>query len=227
MLMVTEEGEKPLVLLTWLRTMNVFPDLRLFYFWPQLEYERRKKEEGKRARGEKPQVLDMLFSAFEKHQYYNIKDLVDITKQPVVRCVSTSNSLSMWTQSSTLWSLKTSRRKLFSCANCWLNHWFMENNIHLLPIFLFSDIPKGNPAWHWPLQREGNTQEHLGAQTRIQTLPRGGKDWRIEDVPPSYFERRWPSQYVLVSGFFFFQPKQQWMSSSAGCDSVRLHLVIL
>lgn len=26
----------------------------------------------------------MLFSAFEKHQYYNIKDLVDITKQPVV-----------------------------------------------------------------------------------------------------------------------------------------------
>lgn len=27
----------------------------------------------------------MLFSAFEKHQYYNIKDLVDITKQPVVR----------------------------------------------------------------------------------------------------------------------------------------------
>uniref|UniRef100_G3PR21 General transcription factor IIF subunit 2 n=1 Tax=Gasterosteus aculeatus aculeatus TaxID=481459 RepID=G3PR21_GASAC len=48
-----------------------------------LEYERRKKEEGKRARGEKPQVLDMLFSAFEKHQYYNIKDLVDITKQPV------------------------------------------------------------------------------------------------------------------------------------------------
>lgn len=51
----------------------------------QLEYERRKKEEGKRARADKQQVLDMLFSAFEKHQYYNIKDLVDITKQPVVR----------------------------------------------------------------------------------------------------------------------------------------------
>ncbi|KAJ0056364.1 hypothetical protein NL108_006869, partial [Boleophthalmus pectinirostris] len=48
-----------------------------------LEYERRKKEEGKRARADKQQVLDMLFSAFEKHQYYNIKDLVDITKQPV------------------------------------------------------------------------------------------------------------------------------------------------
>lgn len=51
----------------------------------QLEYERKKKEEGKRARADKQQVLDMLFSAFEKHQYYNIKDLVDITKQPVVR----------------------------------------------------------------------------------------------------------------------------------------------
>uniref|UniRef100_A0A672INE0 General transcription factor IIF subunit 2 n=1 Tax=Salarias fasciatus TaxID=181472 RepID=A0A672INE0_SALFA len=47
------------------------------------EYERKKKEEGKRARADKQQVLDMLFSAFEKHQYYNIKDLVDITKQPV------------------------------------------------------------------------------------------------------------------------------------------------
>ncbi|XP_062982029.1 general transcription factor IIF subunit 2 isoform X2 [Elgaria multicarinata webbii] len=48
-----------------------------------IEYEKKKKEDGKRARAEKQQVLDMLFSAFEKHQYYNIKDLVDITKQPV------------------------------------------------------------------------------------------------------------------------------------------------
>uniref|UniRef100_A0A4W4FS97 General transcription factor IIF subunit 2 n=1 Tax=Electrophorus electricus TaxID=8005 RepID=A0A4W4FS97_ELEEL len=49
-----------------------------------VDYEKRKKEEGKRARADKQQVLDMLFSAFEKHQYYNIKDLVDITKQPVI-----------------------------------------------------------------------------------------------------------------------------------------------
>ncbi|XP_063067918.1 general transcription factor IIF subunit 2 isoform X2 [Engraulis encrasicolus] len=49
-----------------------------------LEWEKKKKEEGKRARADKQQVLDMLFSAFEKHQYYNIKDLVDITKQPVI-----------------------------------------------------------------------------------------------------------------------------------------------
>ncbi|XP_053311461.1 general transcription factor IIF subunit 2 isoform X2 [Spea bombifrons] len=48
-----------------------------------IEYEKKKKDDGKRARADKQQVLDMLFSAFEKHQYYNIKDLVDITKQPV------------------------------------------------------------------------------------------------------------------------------------------------
>ncbi len=52
----------------------------------QLEYEKKKKEEGKRARADKQKVLEMLFSAFEKHQYYNIRDLVDITKQPVVSC---------------------------------------------------------------------------------------------------------------------------------------------
>ncbi|KAG8452305.1 hypothetical protein GDO86_004203 [Hymenochirus boettgeri] len=48
-----------------------------------IEYEKKKKDDGKRARADKQQVLDMLFSAFEKHQYYNLKDLVDITKQPV------------------------------------------------------------------------------------------------------------------------------------------------
>ncbi|XP_072266165.1 general transcription factor IIF subunit 2 isoform X2 [Pyxicephalus adspersus] len=49
-----------------------------------IEYEKKKKDDGKRARADKQQVLDMLFSAFEKHQYYNLKDLVDITKQPVL-----------------------------------------------------------------------------------------------------------------------------------------------
>ncbi|XP_055086626.1 general transcription factor IIF subunit 2-like [Periophthalmus magnuspinnatus] len=48
-----------------------------------MEYEKKKKSEGKMVRAERQVVLDMLFSAFEKHQYYNIKDLVEITKQPV------------------------------------------------------------------------------------------------------------------------------------------------
>lgn len=34
---------------------------------------------------DKKLVMDLLFNAFEKHQYCNIKQLVDMTKQPVVR----------------------------------------------------------------------------------------------------------------------------------------------
>jgi len=47
------------------------------------DYEDKKKAEGKRSRDDKSAVLEMLFQAFEKHQYYNLKDLVDITRQPV------------------------------------------------------------------------------------------------------------------------------------------------
>ena len=35
-------------------------------------------------RDDKEVVQNTLFNAFEKHQYYNIKDLEKITKQPVV-----------------------------------------------------------------------------------------------------------------------------------------------
>lgn len=49
-----------------------------------MEFEKKKKSEGKMVRAERQVVLDMLFSAFEKHQFYSFKDLVDITKQPVV-----------------------------------------------------------------------------------------------------------------------------------------------
>ena len=51
----------------------------------QIEYEEKKKAEGKKARDDKESVLEMLFAAFEKHQYYNIRDLVKITRQPIVR----------------------------------------------------------------------------------------------------------------------------------------------
>ncbi|KAL8189812.1 UNVERIFIED_CONTAM: hypothetical protein K2H54_008026 [Gekko kuhli] len=80
-----EESSKPV---SWTKqldkavTTNYKPVANHQY---NIEYEKKKKEDGKRARAEKQQVLDMLFSAFEKHQYYNIKDLVDITKQPVLR----------------------------------------------------------------------------------------------------------------------------------------------
>lgn len=56
--------------------------MHVFIF--QIEYAERKKAEGKKARDDKDAVLEMLFAAFEKHQYYNIKDLVKITQQPIV-----------------------------------------------------------------------------------------------------------------------------------------------
>ncbi|XP_015114332.1 general transcription factor IIF subunit 2 [Diachasma alloeum] len=49
-----------------------------------IEYAEKKKAEGKKMRDDKDAVMDMLFAAFEKHQYYNIKDLVKITRQPIV-----------------------------------------------------------------------------------------------------------------------------------------------
>lgn len=48
-----------------------------------IEYREKRKAEGKKARDDKVAVQDMLFNAFEKHQYYNIKDLQRITNQPI------------------------------------------------------------------------------------------------------------------------------------------------
>ncbi|KAL1404225.1 hypothetical protein pipiens_019003 [Culex pipiens pipiens] len=55
-----------------------------------IEEKERKKAEGKKSRDDKNAVLDMLFNAFEKHQYYNIKDLVKITRQPISYLKETS-----------------------------------------------------------------------------------------------------------------------------------------
>ncbi|XP_071552072.1 general transcription factor IIF subunit 2 [Panulirus ornatus] len=48
-----------------------------------VEIEERKKSEGKKARDDKDKVMEMLYAAFEKHQYYNIKDLQKLTRQPI------------------------------------------------------------------------------------------------------------------------------------------------
>nr|XP_011433679.2 general transcription factor IIF subunit 2 [Crassostrea gigas] len=42
-----------------------------------------KNKVEKRLREDKEKVMDILFNAFEKHQYYNVKDLVTLTKQPI------------------------------------------------------------------------------------------------------------------------------------------------
>lgn len=49
----------------------------------EIENEQRKKAEGKKMRDDRDIVKNTLFASFERHQYYNIKDLERITKQPV------------------------------------------------------------------------------------------------------------------------------------------------
>ena len=48
-----------------------------------VEHEKPKQVE-KRARGDRELVLDLIFTAFQAHQYYSLKDLVHKTKQPTV-----------------------------------------------------------------------------------------------------------------------------------------------
>jgi len=48
-----------------------------------IQYEKQKKKEGKRMRDDKEKVMEILFALFEKHQFYNIKDLAQETKQPM------------------------------------------------------------------------------------------------------------------------------------------------
>lgn len=55
----------------------------------QREYKANKKKADKTVRMEKDELQSVLFKAFEKHQFYNIKDLKDITQQPIVSCTFT------------------------------------------------------------------------------------------------------------------------------------------
>ncbi len=50
----------------------------------QTEQKRKEKEQGKKARGDRETVLDLIFTAFQQHQYYNFRDLVHKTSQPPV-----------------------------------------------------------------------------------------------------------------------------------------------
>jgi len=48
-----------------------------------IAYQKKLKKEGKHTREDKSTVMEILFHLFEKHQYYNIKDLVRETRQPI------------------------------------------------------------------------------------------------------------------------------------------------
>ncbi|KAL0963644.1 hypothetical protein UPYG_G00308990 [Umbra pygmaea] len=78
-----------------------------------LEYEKKKKAEGRMVRADRQQVTDMLFSAFEKHQYYNIKDLVEVTKQPVTYLKEILREIGLYNAKGThksTWELKPEYR---------------------------------------------------------------------------------------------------------------------
>lgn len=73
----------------------------LFYTCLKEEHEKKKKQDGKRARADKDNVLELLFKAFERHQYYFLKDLIKITQQPVVSPAK-RRSLNMYKRFSTI-----------------------------------------------------------------------------------------------------------------------------
>lgn len=78
-----------------------------------IEFEQMKKAEGKKSREDKDKVLDMLFAAFEKHQYYNIKDLVQITRQPITYLKEILKEICMYNLKNphkNMWELKTEYR---------------------------------------------------------------------------------------------------------------------
>lgn len=74
---------------------------------------KRKKEAGKRSREDKEIVMERLFKAFEKHQYYTIQDLEKVTEQPtaylkeIMKEIGTYNSTN---PHKNMWELKPEYR---------------------------------------------------------------------------------------------------------------------
>ncbi|XP_069161156.1 general transcription factor IIF subunit 2-like [Procambarus clarkii] len=63
------------------RPFNVYKPIS--HHKQNVHLEQKKKAAGKMIRDDKDKVMELLFAAFEKHQYYNIKDLHKITRQPI------------------------------------------------------------------------------------------------------------------------------------------------
>lgn len=77
------------------------------------EHELKKKNEGKNIRKEKNEVTDMLFNAFESHQYYNVRDLINITKQPITYLKEILKELCVYNMKAphkNMWELKPEYR---------------------------------------------------------------------------------------------------------------------
>lgn len=75
--------------------------------------EQKKKLEGRRNRMEPDQLKDLLFEKFEEHQYYSLKDLEEITKQPTTFLKSVLREIAVYnskTASRNMWELKPEYR---------------------------------------------------------------------------------------------------------------------
>jgi len=73
----------------------------------------RKKEQGKKIRMEKEELQQKLFEAFEKHQYYSIKDLRNITLQPTSFLSEVLREIGVYSQHPdhrNMWELKEEYR---------------------------------------------------------------------------------------------------------------------
>lgn len=78
-----------------------------------VEYEKKKKEEGKKPRLEKEKVMDILFNAFENHQFYQLKDLSKISAQPIPYLKEILNEIGTYHQRAPhkyMWELKPEYR---------------------------------------------------------------------------------------------------------------------
>lgn len=76
----------------------------------RVETESKRKNEQKKSREDKDKVMDMLFTAFEKHQYYLLKDLEKITKQPISYLKDILKEIAFFNQKmpyKNMWSLKS------------------------------------------------------------------------------------------------------------------------
>ena len=74
------------------------------------ESEMRRKNDRKKSREDKDKVMDILFTAFEKHQYYLLKDLEKLTKQPVGYLREILKEIGIRNPHKNMWELKPEYR---------------------------------------------------------------------------------------------------------------------
>jgi len=78
-----------------------------------IAHERQKKVEGKKMRDDKEKVQEILFALFEKHQFYNIKDLAQETRQPMAYLKEILNEVCVYSVKPphrNMWELKPEYR---------------------------------------------------------------------------------------------------------------------